>query len=135
MIGFPYNYGDQLTEEKAIDNFKLFVKIYGPTIGVNVLFFLISKTAYASENNNGAPTPKTDPKPDGVAPAPVFKPLLPPTKLVHSKLWVVGGIGAITWICITAASTGSPALIFACSSLLLYDAFRYKNDSRKLIKV
>ena len=118
MIGFPYTYGDELSEEKAIQNLKLFIKKYGPTLCVNGLLILLSKSAYAVDNKKPAPTP------GDVVPAPadppVFKPLIPPTGFIHSRTWGICGVGAITWICITAASTGNPALIFACSSLLLY---------------
>ena len=118
MVGFPYNYGDELSEEEALENFKLFLKTYGATICVNGILFFLSKAAYAVDNtpapagNTGEVVPTPDP--------PVFAPLVPPTGFIHSKPWGVCGVCAIAWICITAASTGNPALIVACSSLLLY---------------
>lgn len=91
MIGFPYTYGDELSEEKAIQNFKLFIKKYGPTLCVNGLLILLSKSAYAVDNKKPAPTPGTDPKPGDVVPAPadppVFKPLVPSTDFIHSRTW------------------------------------------------
>ena len=124
MIGFPYNYGDELSEDESLENFKLFLKNYGPTLCVNGILILLSKSAYAADKPGPGPTSKPgggelvpEPKP---ADPPVFAPIVPPTGLVYSKPWGVCGIGAIAWICITAASTGNPALIVACSSLLLY---------------
>ena len=118
MIGFPYDYGDELSEEKAIENFKLFLKNYGPTLCVNGILIFLPKVGYAVDK--AAPTGK----PGEVVPTPtdqpVFAPLVPPTNFVYSKKWGVCGIAAIGWICVTAASTGNPALIVACSSLLLY---------------
>lgn len=117
MVGFPYNYGDQLSEEKAVENFELFLKNYGATLCINGILIFLSKSAYAADKptptGEVAPTPK-------LANPPVFPPQVPPTSFVYSKPWGVCGIGAIAWICITAASTGNPALAFACSSLLLY---------------
>jgi hypothetical protein len=118
MIGFPYSYGDELSEEEALENFKLFLKNYGATLCVNGVLFFLSKAAYAVDK-----TPASPGKPGEVVPAPdspVFAPLVPPTSVIYSKPWGICGVGAIAWICITAASTGNPALIIACSSLLLY---------------
>ena len=138
-MSFPYTYGDELNEEKAMENFKLFLKNYGPTLCINGFLILLSKSAYAIDKGqpatppgdaapapgNVAPAPgNVAPAPGDVAPAPadppVFAPLVPPTGFVYSKPWGVVGIGAVAWICITAASTGHPALAVACSSLLLY---------------
>ena len=49
MIGFPSNYGDQLSEEQAIENFNLFFKQYGPTICFNAILFLLLQNAYAAD--------------------------------------------------------------------------------------
>ena len=35
MIGFPYNYGDNLTSNEAKENRQLFLKKYGSTIIIN----------------------------------------------------------------------------------------------------
>ena len=123
MIGFPYDYGDELSEDESLENFKLFLKNYGPTLCVNGIFIVLSKTVYAADKP-GPVKPSGDkvvptPKPEDT-PRPVFAPLVPPTNFIYSKTWGICGIGAITWICVTAASTGNPALIVACSSLLLY---------------
>lgn len=118
MIGFPYSYGDELSEEEALENFKLFLKNYGATLCVNGVLFFLSKAAYAVDK-----TPAPPGKPGEVLPAPdspVFAPLVPPTSVIYSKPWGICGVGAIAWVCITAAGTGNPALIIACSSLLLY---------------
>lgn len=118
MIGFPYSYGDELSEEEALENFKLFLKNYGATLCVNGILFFLSKAAYAVDK-----TPAPPGKPGEVVPAPdspVFAPLVPPTSVIYSKPWGICGVGAIAWVCITAAGTGNPALIIACSSLLLY---------------
>ena len=118
MIGFPYSYGDELSEEEALENFKLFLKNYGATLCVNGVLFFLSKAAYAVDK-----TPAPPGKPGEVVPAPdspVFAPLVPPTSVIYSKPWGICGVGAIAWVCITAAGTGNPALIIACSSLLLY---------------
>lgn len=84
MIGFPYDYGDELSEEKAIENFKLFLKNYGPTLCVNGILIFLPKVGYAVDK--AAPTGK----PGEVVPTPtdppVFAPLVPPTNFVYSYL-------------------------------------------------
>lgn len=122
MIGFPYTYGDELTNEESQKNFKLFLKTYGPTLCMNGLLILLSQSAHAVDKPVQTPTPKPDgavvPKADPSTP--VFAPIIPPTDLVHSKGWAFSGVGVLAWLCISAASTGHPALLVACSTVLLY---------------
>lgn len=125
MIGFPYNYEDELSEEESVENFKFFLKNYGLTLCVNGILILLSKAAYAADKpgpvtNPGPGNGEVVPSPKPADPPPVSTPLVPPTGFVYSKKWAIYGLGAIGWICITAASTGNPALIVASSSLLLY---------------
>lgn len=122
-FGFPYNYGDNLTEEEAVGNFKLFLKNYGPTLCVNGILILLSQAAYAADKPGHVPNSKPGAAGGGeMRPTepPIFSSIVPPRGFVNSKPWALGGVGAIAWICITAASTGNPALLFACSSVLLY---------------
>jgi len=118
MVGFPYTYGDTLNDREAGENFKLFLKKYGSTICINGVLFFFANSVYAVDH-------KPKPGPSDVTPAnptsaPVFQPLIPPTGFINSKAWSACGIGSIAWICITAAATRDPALIFACSSLIIY---------------
>ena len=118
MAGFPYTYGDTLSVFEAKENQKSFFKKYGSVIILNSALFILTSTANAQEcpavpKNGVVETPKP-------TPSPIFKPVLPPSGVVNSKCWSVGGIGAIAWICITAAATGDPSLVFACASLVNY---------------
>lgn len=117
MIGFPYTYGDNLTLNEARENRELFFKKYGSTIIINGVIFAFTKQASAKDKLPTAPKQCVEaPKP---AP-PVFAPIFPPTTLVQSKLWTVGGVGSVAWICLTAAATREPTLIMACTSVLAY---------------
>ena len=118
MIGFPYNYNDNLTTDEARENRKLFLKKYGSTILINSLFFVFIKQANADDlipktSKNINETPKT-PNP------PVFAPIVPPTTVIKSKMWTAGGVVSLAWICLTAAATGEPTLVMACTSILAY---------------
>lgn len=117
MIGFPYNYGDDLTSVEAEQNRKLFFKKYGSIIIINGVLFAVTKHANAKELIPDVPKSVEAPK---AAPSPVFKPILPPSAIVNSKAWSIGGIGAITWLCFTAAVTQDPALLLACGSMITY---------------
>jgi hypothetical protein len=118
MVGFPFSYGDKLSEKEARENLKLFFKKYGSTICINGIIFLFANKAYAVDHKPkltpGDVTPVTQ------TPAPVFQPIIPPAGIINSKTWSVLGIGSIGWICITALATRDLALIFACSSLVIY---------------
>ena len=117
MVGFPYNYGDDLTSLEAEQNRQLFFKKYGSLIIINGVLFAITKHANAKELIPDVPKNVEAPKP---APSPVFRPILPPSALVNSKAWGVSGIGVIGWLCVTAAVTQNPALLVACGSMITY---------------
>ena len=95
MLGFPYNYGDELSEDESLENFKLFLKNYGPILCVNGIRILFSKSVYAADNPGAGPPSKPgggelvpEPKP-APADAPVFALLVPLTNFVYSKPWRV----------------------------------------------
>ena len=118
MIGFPYTYGDDLSVGKAKENQKLFFKKYGSIIAINSVLFILANNANAQDN---VPTvPKKEVEAPKSTPSPVFKPILPPSRVIGSKTWSVTGVFAITWICVTAAATGNPSLLIACGSLISY---------------
>lgn len=118
MIGFPYTYGDDLSVDEAKENQKLFFKKYGTVIIINSVLFILSNNANAQDN---IPTvPKKEVEVPATTPSPVFKPILPPSSVIGSKAWSVSGVLAISWICVTAAATGNPALLIACGSLVSY---------------
>lgn len=125
MIGFPYTYGDDLSIDQARENTKLFLKNHGSTIIINSVLFIVTKQVNA-EDACPVPTVPDAPKPGVVANAPkpaappVFKSLLPPTGVINSPMWGGAGIISISWLCITAAVTQNPALLFACGSLVTY---------------
>lgn len=82
MVGFPFDYGDELNSDGASKNRKAFLKKYGRVILVNGVLFLVSNKAFAVDSvpkvpttagsNNVAPAPTP-------AAAPVFTSLLPVT--------------------------------------------------------
>ena len=119
MIGFPYNYGDDLTSNQAKKNRDLFLKKYGSTIIINSVLFIFTKQANAKDKVCPAPNKSVAeaPKP---SPQPVYAPIFPPTALIQSKLWTTGGVLSLAWICLTAAATGEPTLIAACTSIAAY---------------
>jgi len=93
------------------------LKKYDRVILVNGVIFLLSNKAFAIEPR---------PRPGDVAPTPppasarVFTPIIPPSKVLDSKVWSGLGVGSIGWICLTATATRDPALIVACTSLVIY---------------
>lgn len=117
MIGFPYNYGDDLTPIEAKNNRELFLRKYGSTILINSILFIFTKQANAKDKLPSTQPQVEAPKP---SPQPVFAPIFPPSSLIHSRLWTAGGIASVGWICLTAAATGEPTLIVACTSILTY---------------
>ena len=91
MIGFPYTYGDDLSSDKAKENQKVFLKKYGSVIIINsVLFILIN-------NDNAQDNISTVPQKGVEAPSPVFKPILPPLRVIESEAWSAVGVMAIFW--------------------------------------
>lgn len=117
MVGFPHDYGDSLSVDKAKENRKLFFKKYGRVVIINGALFLLTKNAQAQNNVPEVPKGVEAPKP---SPSPVFRPILPPSRIIGSKVWTGSGVLAISWICITAAATGDPTLLVACGSLVAY---------------
>ena len=118
MIGFPYTYGDNLSASEAKENQKSFLKKYGSVIILNSALFILTNNANAQDNIPTVPKKGVEaPKP---TPSPVFKPILPPSRVIGSKAWSASGVLAISWICVTAAATGNPALLIACGSLVSY---------------
>lgn len=116
MIGFPYNYGDDLTSTNAKKNRELFLKKYGSTIIINSVLFVFTKQVNAKDkvpNQCVAEAPKPSPQP-------VFAPIFPPSSLIQSRLWTTGGLFSLGWICLTAAATGEPTLVAACTSIAAY---------------
>lgn len=119
MLGFPFDYGDELDNNEAARNRKSFLKKYGRVIVVNGVLFLISSKALAVEPRPGGRGPK-DVVPGPPAAPPVFTPIMPPSRVLDTKIWSCGGVASIGWICLTAAATRDPALIVACTSLVIY---------------
>lgn len=119
MLGFPFDYGDELDNNEAVRNRKSFLKKYGRVIVVNGVLFLISNKALAAEPRPGGRGPK-DVAPGPPTAAPVFTPIMSPSRVLDTKIWSCGGVASIGWICLTAAATRDPALTVACTSLVIY---------------
>lgn len=120
MIGFPYNYSDNLTQIEAQKNRQLFLKKYGSTILVNSVLFAFTKQVKADDKTLVPEIPQKAIEGTKPAPAPVFAPVFPPSALIESRIWTYGGVASVAWICLTAAATGEPTLLIACTSLLTY---------------
>ncbi|MGL4500662.1 MAG: hypothetical protein ACRC78_00830 [Planktothrix sp.] len=138
MVGYPFNYGDSLSDEDAYLNLKKYVAQYGVMIAI-VLFkaSVVSavdrgitpplggdgKVATPSPTTPAGPAPapgKAGLLPGQVAQPPVLRVNLPPSGALEGKPSLAVGAGALVWCSIMAAHTGNPALYLAAAALSIY---------------
>ncbi len=107
MIGFPFDYGDELSDEESFTNLKDFIKTYAIYI---LIIGLRSLPSGAVDTVPDKVAPTTTSTPNGVEVA------KPPTleRVVGNKGLQGAAAGAF---CANAVSSGNPVVGFTCGAL------------------
>ena len=127
MLGYPYTYNDDLSEEEAMQRrVNLFDRVADKGLVLAVFLSLMPTTAFAADlpaDPGLAEAPKAAPGPNPVTFAPIAGVCKCASPQVKTAVLLIG----ITSICYSALCSKDKPLIVACSSLATYAATKLGN--------
>lgn len=113
MIGFPYDYGDELSGDESLINVKDFISTYSVPI---FIYGLLALPAGAVD------TPPVDlPIAPSPSPAALEVAQRPTVQRVIGNKGLQGSVAGV--VCTYAAGTGNPVIGFICGAIFMYSMF------------